>query len=134
MNGVPADLDLTFLVGQELTTISISQWSLQFMFQHAQRLQHSDQPAGHIVVWGSWRLCSALGTVIDESVGPVRDSPLGNQSQHGWEVRSLLEDAVESAELDVPDSFTLRFTSGNRLTIYDDYVHLHSFSVNGRDV
>jgi hypothetical protein len=80
------------------------------------------------MVEGSWELRDAGGNMIDESNGRVGDAR-GNQTRGSFRLRDLLADTVESGDVDPPRSFTLKFVSGLRLTIFDDSDMYESFTL-----
>lgn len=79
------------------------------------------------------RLFDSKGDVVDESVGRVGDPP-GNRSRNSWRVRELVGDTVESASIDPAQSFSLTFSSGHRLTVFDDSDLYESFSIQPGDI
>jgi hypothetical protein len=132
MYGVPANLDLQGLHGSSLTQICVGPLDLQFHFTREPQGLDPGQvrlTGGHTIsVEGSWRLVDSSGGVIDESAGRVGDKQ-GSQSRSGMAVRILLAGTVEGSDVDPPRSFTLRFVSGHRLTVFDDSDQYESFSI-----
>jgi hypothetical protein len=128
MNGVPADLDLTPFIGADLTLICVGPFWLQFRFS-------TGASGGTIGVEGSWSLSDANGSTIDES-DDESDEPVGMSpgNRGGWRLRELLNDKVESGQVDPPRSFSLTFASGHRLTIFDDNYQHESFSIEPGDI
>ena len=111
MYGVPADLDLNFLHGAQLTQVCLSQYQLQFHFH----------PAGNISVQGNWELCDAAGAVIDAHDDSASRPP--------YQLHHLLGQQVVGSEVSAPDWFALRFANGEVLRVFDDDEHYESFSI-----
>jgi hypothetical protein len=123
MYGVPTDLDVSAFYGGRHDQLCLGPFDLQFHFSNGKSIS----------VEGSWRLVDATGTLIDESDGRVGDPP-GNLSRQNWRLRSPLSDTVDRGEVDAPRSFTSRFASGRRLTIFDDSKDYESFSIQPGDI
>lgn len=112
MYGVPASLPLAHFIGQELNQIAIGRFQVQLHFSGT----------GSISIEGSWELRDAQGTLVDKSQDHVeRDC---------YRVHRVLDLPVERFEIDPPRSFTLVFSSGHSLTVFDDSEQYESFSVH----
>jgi hypothetical protein len=112
MHRVPADLPLQPFVGNALTQICVGEHQVQFHFQDA----------GFISVEGGWELANSTGHLLDRS--------LEHREREAYRVHLLLGHAVSHFSVSPPQSFTLHFTSGHSLTVFDDSERYESFSVN----
>src|SRR5436305_86446 len=111
MHGVPADLDLSIFRGATLTQLAIGEFQVQFRFD----------PEGIISVEGKWELRSASGEVVDAAAETAsRDA---NAVRDAYRLHVILGKAIESSVIDAPHSFSLRFTTGHVLTVFDDSTH-----------
>jgi hypothetical protein len=113
VHGVPADLPLQSFVGAPLTQIGIGEYQLQFHFQGA----------GSITVEGGWKLVDSHQQQVDASQE--------HKEREAYRVHLLLGQTVGSFTVSPPDSFTLHFTSGYDLTVFDDSERYESFSLLG---
>lgn len=111
MHGVPKDLPLHHFVGDRLTQIGISEYELHFHFQDA----------GSILVLGDWELTDLGKQLLDRS--------MEHKDREAYKVHLLLGQSVSQFSVSPPRSFTLRFTSGHNLTVFDDSEQYESFSV-----
>jgi hypothetical protein len=111
MYGVPADLDLRFLHGAELIQVCLGEHQVQFHFH----------PAGSIYVDGRWELLDVAGEQIDRRCDEPQRPP--------YQLHRLLGQSVAGSEVSAPDSFLLRFGSGDGLRIYDSSPHYESFQI-----
>jgi hypothetical protein len=116
MYGVPADLDLSHFTNAVLIRLCLGEYQVQFHFH----------PLGSISVEGKWELRDASGSVMD---GMDRKA-LGDAIY----AHRLLGKCVIGGSLDAPRSFSLRFESGDVLTIYDDSREYESFSIQPGDI
>jgi len=112
MYGVPAKLDLSKFVGDQLVQLCLGQF-IQFF--------HFESQAS-ISVEGSWELRDAHGKLIDRV---ERGTPSGE----GLHTHLLLGKKVVGYRLDAPASISLSFESGHTLTIFDDSSQYESFSI-----
>lgn len=103
MYGVPADLDLSFLLGAELTQICIGAYQLQFHFH----------PEGQLSVEGAWEFRGPSGSVIDRSA----DGPAAERAP--FELHRLLGRAVCATEVSAPSWLAVRFGGGFELRLFD---------------
>ncbi|MDB5338641.1 MAG: hypothetical protein JWN70_4260 [Planctomycetaceae bacterium] len=111
MYGVPADLNLVFLHGAELTQVCLGLYQLQFHFH----------PAGSISVEGGWELLDAVNTRLDgRHDGPARPP---------YQLHRLLGHRVAGTEVSAPDWFALRFEDGLVLRVFDDSPQYESFQI-----
>jgi hypothetical protein len=114
MYGVPKDLPLQRFVGDSISQIAFGQQGIHFNFEKA----------GSICVdFGKWQIHDDSGTVVDESI-----EGLWSERQY-YRVHVILGSEVTKFEIDAPRSFTLTFSSGHRLTIYDDSDQYESFAI-----
>ncbi len=113
MRGVPANLPLQPFVGQTLIQVSLGEFQLQFHFHEA----------GCISVEGNWQLVDSSGRVVDHA--------MENKEREVYRVHLLLGMSVSTYTIDPPKSFSLLFSSGHTLTVFDDSDRYESFSVGG---
>ena len=114
MYGVPNDLPLQRFVGEALNQICLGQQGIHFNFEKA----------GSICVdFGKWQIHDASGTVVDESIEGLPST------RYHYRINVILGSEVTKFEIDAPRSFTLIFSSGYRLTVYDDSEQYESFSI-----
>ena len=120
MYGVPADLPLQPFVGDECSQVCIGQFQLQFHFVRA----------GTISVEGKWELRDAADTVIDHSL--CQGSPEEPATREAYRIQKIIDVPVSRFSIDAPRSFTLYFTNGFSLTLFDDPSRPYeSIDVNG---
>jgi hypothetical protein len=100
MRGVPADLDLTFLQGTQLSQVCLGMYQIQFHFH----------PHGSISVGGNWELTDDRGRVIDRHYETPR--------QDAYQFHRVLGRDVERTEIEPPSSFAVRFTGGLVLRVF----------------
>jgi hypothetical protein len=115
MHGVPADMDLSSLVGATLIQIAIGEFQIQFHFH----------PAHCLSVEGKWELHDSAGTLIDDA---AENSIVQREAVY---VHVLLGKIVVSYTISAPDSLSLRLSSGHLLTVFDDSKQYESFSIAG---
>ena len=112
MHGVPKDLQLERLVGQEFNFIGLGRFQIQF---HV-----SGVVAIHVE--GRWELRDTSGVLVDsEQEHPDREA---------YRVHRIIDVPIVRFTIDAPRSFTLFFESGHGLTIYDESEQYESFSVH----
>ena len=112
MYGVPKDLQLERLVGQEFNFIGLGRFQIQF---HV-----SSVVAIHVE--GRWELRDTSGALVDsEQEHPDREA---------YRVHRIIDVPIVRFTIDAPRSFTLFFESGHSLTIYDESEQYESFSVH----
>jgi hypothetical protein len=111
MPGIPANLDLSFLLGAELVQVCLGVWQVQFHFE----------PSASISVEGDWELADPEGGVIDQSSDIVREQP--------FQLHRLLQRIVVGMEVSAPLSLSLRFTGGLVLRIFASADGYESFSI-----
>jgi hypothetical protein len=116
MDGVPADLALSGFTNAVLIQICLGEYQVQFHFH----------PVGSISVEAKWELRDTSGTVVDGMDRKVRRDAIY--------AHRLLGKRITGASLDAPRSFSLRFESGDVLTIYDDSREYESFSIQPGDI
>ncbi len=111
MYGVPADLDLSFLHGEELIQVCLGQYQLQFHFH----------PVGSISVEGGWELRDAAGVRMDGHCQAPDRPP--------YQLHRLLGRRVARSEVAAPEWFALTFEGGEVLRVFDDLAQYESFSI-----
>lgn len=111
MYGVPENLDLSHFIGKKLVQIPIGEFQIQFHFS----------PFGKISVEGGWELVDLKGSVVDQY--------MENASRSAYHVHRLLGQDVAAFEIDAPRSFSLTFTNGLVLRVFDDSAAYESFSI-----
>ena len=122
MHGVPPDLDrhLEQFRGATLTEIGVGRHILQFRFDAVGR------PRPVIGVEGDWQLLGPSGELLDGHQDPTeRDI---------YRVHAVLGATVVDFEVAAPESFTLRFSTGHQLRIFDRSRRYESFSIQPGDV
>lgn len=117
MYGVPKDLPLQRFVGDSICQIALCLHGIHFNFNKAGQIN---------VDGGKWQLLDSSGTIIDESID---DDVLPSKRQH-YRVHVILDSEVTKFELDAPHSFSLLFSNGHTLKIYDDSPAYESFSIH----
>jgi hypothetical protein len=101
MAGIPANLDLSFLLGAEVVQVCLGIWQVQIQFE----------PLTSLTVEGDWELANEEGQVIDRSSDTMREEP--------FHLHLLLQRVVvAAAEVSAPLSFALRFTGGLILRVF----------------
>ncbi len=111
MYGVPADLDLRGLIGSTLVQIALGEFQIQFHFT----------PDTEIAVEGRWEVRDGAGRLIDNGQE--------NANREVYRVHHLLGRHVVHAEVDPPDSMTLKFDNGYSLQIFDSKKDFESFTI-----
>ena len=117
MYGVPKDLPLQRFVGDSICQIALGLYGIHFNFNKAGQIN---------VDGGKWQILDSSGTIVDESID---DDVLPSTRQH-YRVHVILDSEVTKFELDAPHSFSLLFSSGYTLKIYDDSPAYESFSIH----
>ena len=102
MYGVPADLPIQRFVGDALFQARIGMDGVHFAFGRT----------GVICAYGLWQLHDADGTLIDQTQE--------HSERKFYRIHVILNADVASYSIDAPKSFTLTFSTGHRLTIFDD--------------
>lgn len=116
MYGVPKGLPVQRFVGDSICQIRLGLHGIHFQFNEAGSIN---------VDGGGWRIHDPFGMMVDESLA---DDALPSTRQQ-YRVHVILNADVTSFQIDAPDSFTLTFSSGHTLTIYDDSPVYESFSI-----
>ena len=116
MYGVPSNLPLQRFVGVQLNQIALGQYQIQFHFAGA----------GSISVEGKWELHDSSGVLIDESQE--------HSTRVSYRIHVIIDKEVTSFRIDAPLSFSLVFSSGHTLKIYDDSPQYESFSIQPGDI
>jgi hypothetical protein len=116
MYGVPKDLPLQRFVGDSICQIALGLHGIHFDFNKAGSIN---------VDGGKWQIHDSSGTTVDESIA---DGVLPATRQH-YRVHIIIDSEVTSFKIDAPRSFTLTFSCGHKLTIYDDSQQYESFCI-----
>ena len=111
MYGDPADLPITRFVGDALFQICIGMDGVHFVFGRA----------GTISAHGTWELRDAAGLLVDEA--------LEHSDREHYRIHVILNADVASYSLDPPHSFSLTFSTGHVLSIFDDTPRYESFAI-----
>jgi hypothetical protein len=111
MYRVSPQLPLQRFVDDALDQISLGQHQIQFRFGRA----------GIIAVEGHWQLHDASGALVDEAQD--------HASRQHYRIHAILGQRVTAYSIDAPRSFSITFSTGHRLTIYDDSEQYESFSI-----
>ena len=117
MYGVPADLDLAPFVGSSLLQIGLGQFQIQLHFAGT-----GGTSIGSISIEAHWELYRRDGTLLDRAVEHFE--------RECYRIHVLLGLDVSAFSLASPQSFTLSFASGHRLTVFDDSPQYESFAIH----
>ena len=112
MHGVPADLPIQRFVGDALFQVRIGMDGVHFAFGRA----------GIICASGLWELYDSDGNVIDREQE--------HSDRECYRIHVILNADVTSCSIDAPRSFSLIFSTGHRLTIYDDMPQYETCTVS----
>jgi|694.fasta_scaffold138243_2 hypothetical protein len=121
MYGVSKDLPLQRFVGDSICQICLGLRDIHFHFNKAGSIN---------VDGGRWQIHDSSGVIVDESL----DDDALPSTRRQYRVHVILDSDVTSFRIDAPESFTLRFSSGHTLTIYDDSPQYESFSIQPDDL
>jgi hypothetical protein len=116
MHGVPADLPVQRFVGDALFQACIGMDGVHFVFGRS----------GSICVYGHWELHDAAGALVDHAQEHAR--------RESFRIHTILNADVTAYSIDPPRSFSFTFSTGHRLTIYDDSPQYDSFSIQPDDI
>ena len=111
MYGVPADLDLSRLVGQEFNYIGLGRFQIQF---HTSSLM--------LCIEGRWELKDKEEKIIDQDCEHV--------SRGTYRLHVIIDVPITKVLLSPPESFSIHFESEHVLTIWDDTPLYESFSIH----
>lgn len=112
MYGVPDNLPLSELVGQECIQILLGEFQISFSFADG----------SHISTEGKWELSNRDNVLVDESIS--------HGLREKYCIHKILGQKVESFLINVPTCFTLKFENHLVLKIYDDSEHYESFALH----
>ena len=112
MYGVPADLNLSRLVGQEFNYIGLGRFQLQF---HISSLMH-------ICVEGRWELKDIEGNIVDRNCEHI--------DRGSYRLHRIIDVPIANVLIRPPESFSIHFESGHVLTVWDDTPQYESFSIH----
>ena len=115
MYGVPLDLPIERFVGDSLTQIRIGIDGVHFAFNQT----------GIIGIFELWKLHDADGKMINRTQEHC--------DRHYYRIHVLLNADVTDFSINPPYSFTLKFSTGHQLTIYDDTSQYESCTINFED-
>jgi hypothetical protein len=119
MYGVPANLDPSTFVGQELIQVAIGAYDLQFHFH----------PELTISIQGHWELRDSTGTVV-EHAGTDDDEGLSRIVATPTSLPHLIGQSVTKLRISPPEWFEIEFDSGECLRVFDDSPQNESFSIH----
>jgi hypothetical protein len=119
MYGVPADLDPTAFVGQELTEVAIGAYNLQFHFH----------PELIISIQGHWELRDSTGTIVEQSGSNDHEDSHSQIVATPTSLPHLLGRSVIRLRISAPKWFEIEFDSSECLRVFDDSPHYESFSI-----
>jgi hypothetical protein len=111
MKGVPANLPIERFVGDALFQVCLGMDGVHFAFGRA----------GTISVFGHWELQDRMGNLVDRAREP--------EDRKAYYLHVIFNEDVVAAAVDPPRSFSLTFSNGHRLTIYDDTPQFESFAI-----
>jgi hypothetical protein len=112
MYGVPSDLPLARLVGQELDSVTLCKYQIGFRFADGTLITPS----------AAWELRDLSGRLLD--------SAQEHKQRETYRVHQIIGMPVSGFRMDPPRSFTLLFGSGHALTISDDGPHYESCTID----
>src|SRR5262245_61164805 len=112
MYGIPADLDLAFLVGSEVVQVCLGPFDVQVHFQPGASIH---------ITGGDWELKDQGGLIIDRA----SDAPASERGP--FLLHRLLGCRVRAIEVCPPDWLEVRFEEGLALRIIDDSEQYESF-------
>ena len=79
---------------------------------------------------GKWELRNSAGLLVDGM--EIREESISQRKN--FYAHCLLGSTVSGCRTDPPDSFTLQFSSGGTLTVFDDSPRYESFSIQPGDI
>lgn len=112
MYGVPADLPIKRFVGDFLSQVCIGCDGVHFRFGRA----------GTIAAYGLWQLHDSAGTLIDQTQV--------HSERERYCIHFILNADVTDCSIDAPRSFSLTFSTGHRLTVFDDTAQYESCEIH----
>ena len=113
MHGVPADLDLSYLIGSSIERVDLGPYILHLHF--------AEERGTVISVEGDWELVDSAGHRLDGQQEPAeRDC---------YRLHKLLMRDVTAFELSAPRWFSLTFDGGYTLRVFDNSDRYESFSI-----
>ena len=116
MYGVPKDLPLQRFVGDALFQIALGIDGIHLTFGHS----------GTIAVEGHWQLVDASGSVVDRYHEP--------EQRDACHLHGILNAIVTACRIDPPRSFSITFSTGHQLTVYDDSPQYEAFHIYPDDI
>jgi hypothetical protein len=111
MYGVPEDLPMQRFVGDTLTQVRIGIDGVHFVFGYA----------GTICTFGLWQIQDVDSNLIDQAQEHL--------NRTCYRIHVILNANVIGYSIDSPRSFSLTFSTGHQLTIYDDTPHYESCTI-----
>jgi hypothetical protein len=112
LHGVPADLDLSPLVGSYLFSITLTAYQIQLHFSYSSIERSRTEQDWQIACEGGWELLDARGEVLDEQQDP--------RDREQYRVPRLLNRTVLAVRVEAPRSFEITFEGGLTLRLIDD--------------
>lgn len=114
MHGIPADLDLAFLVGSEVVQVCLGSFDIRVHFQPEASIH---------ITGGDWELKNEAGQIIDRA----SDAPAHERGP--FLLHRLLGRRVRTIEVGPPDWLEVVFEEGLALRIIDDSEQYESFEI-----
>ena len=111
MYGVPTDLPIQRFVGDALFQACIGCDGVHFRFGRV----------GTISAFGLWQLHDSAGTLIDQTQE--------HSEREYYCIHFILNADVTACSIDPPRSFSLTFSTGHRLSFFDDMPQYESCTV-----
>ena len=116
MYGVPKDLPLQRFVGDTLFQVSIGMDGEHYHFGEA----------GTISVQGKWQLQDSTGEVVDKW--------MEHADRDAYRLHEIFNAEVTDFRIDPPQSFSLTFSTGHILTVFDDTSRYEAFHIQPDDI
>jgi hypothetical protein len=123
MHPIPTDLDLSKYVGTELGALVLGPFAVTFDFY-----PEAGAPPGvensvlRMVASGAWELRDSKDKVVSDSAGYARRVPCS--------LNVLLTSYVESVAIAAPESITLTFRNGHRLSLFTEIGGYESLTIS----
>jgi len=121
MHPIPADLDLSNLVGGEVIQVCLGCHQIQIHLQ----------PVGAIHIECPWKLTFADETMEvsgESNPSPVFEGPVGMNTP--TRIARLLAMTLQGWTVESPNRLTLRFSDGIRLTLIADFGPYECFQID----
>ena len=112
MYGVPADLPIHRFVGDALFQAGIGCDGVHFRFGRV----------GTISAFGLWQLHDSAGALIDQAQE--------HSERECYRIHCIFNADVTACSIDAPRSFSLTFSTGHRLSFFDDTPQYESCEIH----